>query len=94
MGARLNRGLPRVLLPLIAALLLAFVIGYIGVSGFGGEPIVVEKASAEQSAANDQSTSGPEPRYDDNPYIKDLAYTAAVDANALWRDYFAYYDAP
>jgi len=42
MGARLNRGLPRVLLPLIAALLLAFVIGYIGVSGFGGEPIVVE----------------------------------------------------
>ena len=42
MGARLNRGLPRVLLPLIATLLLAFVIGYIGVSGFGGEPIVVE----------------------------------------------------
>jgi predicted metalloprotease len=46
MGEVTNRTLPRVLLSLIAALLLAFVIGYIGVSGFGGEPIGVEKASA------------------------------------------------
>ena len=41
-----KRTLPRVLLTLIATLLLAFVIGYIGVSGFGGEPIGIEKASA------------------------------------------------
>jgi len=46
MSERVNHRLPRVLLSLIAALLLAFVIGYIGVSGFGGEPIGVEKASA------------------------------------------------
>src|SRR3712207_1909569 len=46
MGEVTNRTLPRVLLSLIVALLLAFVIGYIGVSGFGGEPIGVDKASA------------------------------------------------
>jgi hypothetical protein len=46
MGEITNRTLPRMLLSLIAALLLAFVIGYIGVSGFGGDPIGVEKASA------------------------------------------------
>jgi len=77
MGERVNHRLPRVLLTLIAALLLAFVIGYIGVSGFGGEPIGVEKASAYPGE-----------------YIEDIAYTAAVDANALWRDYFAYHDDP
>jgi hypothetical protein len=46
MSERVNHRLPGVLLSLVAALLLAFVIGYIGVSGFAGEPIGVEKASA------------------------------------------------
>src|SRR3712207_4999670 len=59
MGERTNRKLPsRVLLSLIAALLLAFVSGYIGISGFGGEPIGVEKASA----------------YPGNPYVEDIAH--------------------
>jgi predicted metalloprotease len=77
MGEITNRKLPRVLLSLIAALVLAFAIGYSGVSGFGGEPIGVDKASAYPGT-----------------YVEDIAYTAGVDANAFWRDYFAYYDDP
>jgi hypothetical protein len=64
MGERVNHRLPRVLLTLIAALLLAFVIGYIGVIGFGGEPIGVEKASA----------------YPGNPDVQDIAQNAFVDS--------------
>ena len=66
MGERTNRKLPRVLLSLIAALLLAFVIGYIGVSGFGGEPIGVEKASA----------------FPGNPYVEDIALNAYAPMTA------------
>lgn len=71
MGERTNRALPRVL-SLIAALLLAFAISYIGVSGFGGEPIGVEKASA----------------YPGNPYVKDIALNAFEDSADFWQSVF------
>jgi predicted metalloprotease len=72
MGERTNRKLPRVLLSLIAALLLAFVIGYIGISGFGGEPIGVEKASA----------------FPGNPYVEDIALNAFEDSSDYWHSVF------
>jgi predicted metalloprotease len=72
MGERMSRKLPRVLLSLIAALVLAFAIGYIGVSGFGGEPIGVEKASA----------------YPGDPYVQDIAQNAFLDSADYWYSVF------
>ena len=83
-----KRTLPRVLLTLIATLLLAFVIGYIGVSGFGEEPFGVEKASAQQSATGNQSALQDLPKMSAATASNSITYhdnTAKGVAKSVWR---------
>jgi uncharacterized protein len=100
MSEMTNRKLPRVLLSLIAALLLAFVIGYIGVSGFGEEPFGVEKASAQQSATGGQSALQELPKmsaatasnsisYHDDNTVEGVAKTVWRHSSNVWANLLA-----
>ena len=88
MSETTNRKLPRVLLSLIAALLLAFVIGYFGVSGFGEEPFGVQKASAQQSATGNQSALQDLPKMSAATASNSITYddnTPEGVAETVWR---------
>jgi uncharacterized protein len=105
MDKRTNRQLHRVLLALSAALLLAFVVGYTGLS-FGGVASATEKPSARQSADSPQreldklaeglekmpaatSSNAQAKTWDTNMSEKELAEWAFNDASDFWAKAFA-----